>query len=188
MKELFRWDEQKGAVFFTPSNRRVFMTNAHSWDAVERNLSQLFSGGMATLLSGMGVAYGRETALDYRSATGDPENVASYFEHLGLAAGWGKFSLSGDILKGSKLTVRVHDCVFCGSRNATSQRWDPCYFLMGVCKGLADTIFGFPHYVEETKCISKGDDSCQFLIRRAAGSERTAMPAGPNPPNDIWRR
>ena len=188
MAELYRWDEQKGAIVFTPTNKRVFIINAHAWSLIEQDLLARFLRGASPLLSEMGNAYGVAIALDYRSITDDPENVASYFEHLGLAAGWGKFSLTGDLAKGSKITIRVRDCIFCGSRNPGAERKDQCYFITGVCKGIADTVFGFPHYVRETKCCARGNDLCEIMVGKATDSEQAAWPPGPNPMTGVSLR
>jgi len=171
LKEIYKWDEENGAILTASSKKRVFVMNAHSWDAVERYLFLNLLTGAEVLLSEMGNAYGRGIALDYRSVTEDPENLGSYFENLGLAAGWGRFTLSGDLHNGSKITVKVRDCVFCRDRNASLGRGDKCSFLMGVCKGIADTVFDFPHFVYETKCCAKGNDYCQIVMTREADSE-----------------
>lgn len=187
-KDLFRWDEARGAISFTPANRRVFIVNARSWDAVEHDLFAKLLKGAAPLILEMGNAYGQATALDYRSVTGDPERLATYFEHLGTVSGWGRFSLSGDLAKGSRITVRVSDCVFCGSRRTTAGRTNPCHFMMGVCKGIADTVFGSPHSVQETKCSARGNEVCEFSISRSAGAEKEVWPPGPNPVSGgSWR-
>ena len=178
---LFRWDEQKGTIVFAPARRRVFIINAHSWSVVEQDLFNRFNKGGESLLSLMGAAYGRATALDYREVTDDPQNLASYFEHLGLAAGWGKFQLAGDLAKGTKVTLRLHDCVFCGSRNASGNRKEPCHFIMGVCKEIADAVFGVPHSVQETKCRAAGSEFCEITIKSSNDSEEARWPPGPDP-------
>jgi predicted hydrocarbon binding protein len=170
-KDLYGWDEQKGTVRFLPSNRRAFIMNAHAWDAVEESLFLVLEKDAARILSVMGHAFGRMIASDYRSVTDEPENIKSYFEYLSLAAGWGKFSVSGDLQNGSKITIRVMNCVFCTSRNASIGRKNPCCFLMGVCKGTADTVFDFSHDVHETKCCAKGNDSCEIVLSRELHSE-----------------
>jgi predicted hydrocarbon binding protein len=168
---LFRWDEKRGVVVFTHANRRLFILNARSWDAVEADLIARIPKEAGHLISGMGAAYGRAAALDYRSVTGNPADVASYFEHLGLAAGWGKFALTGELAKGSNITVRVYDCVFCRTRSVTGGRKDPCHFIIGVCRGIANTVYDSSHYVQETKCSAAGSEFCEFRIRKAADPE-----------------
>src|SRR5580658_7719572 len=80
--DLYRWVEQKGAIVFTPTNRRAFILNAHAWILVEQALLARFSKGASPILLEMGKAYGDAIALDYRSLTDDPSNVTSYFGHL----------------------------------------------------------------------------------------------------------
>src|SRR5271169_5216658 len=38
VKGLYRWDEDKGIISFTPANKRVLIVTAKSWDAVEQDL------------------------------------------------------------------------------------------------------------------------------------------------------
>jgi predicted hydrocarbon binding protein len=186
--ELFSWDEQRGTIVFAPANRRVFIINAHAWGLIEDDLLAHFHKGASPLLLEMGTAYGRAIALDYRSVEGDPENVTSFFEHLGLASGWGRFSISGDLAKGSKITVKVSDCVFCESRNLSAGSNDQCHFIVGVCKGIADVVFGFPHFASETKCRSRGDGLCEIVVGRATGSEGAARTSGPDPMTDASQK
>jgi predicted hydrocarbon binding protein len=174
LKDLYRWDEEKGIIRFTPANKRVMILTARSWDAVEEDLFIKLLKGASPLLTEMGIAYGKATALDYRAATTNPESVAAYFEYLGRTAGWGKFTVSGDLVKGSKVTIRVWDCVFCRSRNASIGRADPCNFLMGVCKGIADTVFDSENYVEESKCCARANEYCEIVIRTATDSDKSA--------------
>ncbi len=188
VRGLYRWDEAKGTISFTPANKRVLIVTAKSWDAAEQDLFAKLLKGAAPLLVEMGNAYGRATALDYRSVTTNPENLSAYFEHLGLSAGWGKFSMSGDPLKGSKITGRIWNCVFCRSRNASVGRSDPCNFLMGVCKGIADTVFDSVHYVEEVKCCARANEYCEILIRKSVESEKASWSMGVNSSNDTSLR
>jgi len=181
IKNLYKWDKRDGAIVFIPTNERVFLVNARSWNAIEQDLFTKYLSGAAHLLSEMGSAYGRAVALDYRSVTANPENLTSYFVHLGLVAGWGKFSLSGDLEEGSKIGVHVRDCVFCRSRQVDDTKKPSCSFLSAVCKGIADTVFGLPHSVRETKCSSIGDEFCEISIWNSTNSEENAWPPGSNP-------
>lgn len=178
-KDLYRWDEERGVVTFTPANKRVFFVTGRSWDTVEQDLHNRLRKGASTLLSDMGFTYGTATALDYKSITSNPEAVAGYLEHLGVAAGWGDFTLSGDITQGSKIVIRVENCVFCRSRNASVGRRDPCDFLMGVCRGIASIVFDCSYYAEETKCCARANDYCEILLRKASESEKNPWSSTP---------
>lgn len=178
---LYRWNETKGSIVFTPANRRVFIVNGRSWSALERDLDTKFGKGAEYLMLEMGAAYGGATALDYRAITGDPENIASFFEHLGLVAGWGKFQLAGDLAKGSRITVRVSDCVFCGPMKESAEPSQPCSFLVGVCKGIADIVFDVSHTAHETKCRERGYEFCEIAVWEAKGGEAPPWPPGSNP-------
>lgn len=164
IKNLYRWDEKTAAVVFTPTDERYFLLNARSWREVERAVRTKFPKRAAPLLLAMGAAYGRAAALDYGAVTEDKGKLRSYFVHLVLIAGWGKFSLSGDLDEGSKVIVRVSDCVFCARREADANSNTPCCFITGACKGIADVAFDSPHKAQETKCRTKGDDFCEITV------------------------
>ncbi|MDA4121937.1 MAG: hypothetical protein OK456_02005 [Thaumarchaeota archaeon] len=176
LRELFRWDEERGSIVFASANKRVFILNAHSWDGVEQDLFAKLLKGAAPILTEMGTAYGRAAALDYRSITSDPEAVASYFEYLGLTAGWGKITVGGDLTRGSKITIKVKGCVFCASRNMSMGRAEPCHFIIGVCKGIVDTVYGGPHSVHESKCFAKGNELCEIVVTATTGAVKTTWP------------
>jgi len=177
-KGLYKWDEEKGDIRFTPSNRRVFIMNARVWDAIEESLFLSLNKDATRLLSAMGRSFGRTIALDYGSVTGEPEDIRSYFEYLGPAAGWGKFSLSGDLQNGSEITLKIRNCVFCTSRDVSVGHKNSCCFLMGVCEGIVDTVNDFSHYVCETKCCAKGDDFCEIVMSREVDSESGKIDLG----------
>ena len=93
-----------------------------------------------------------------------PEDFAGYLQYLGKMAGWGSFEVLGDSARGSKLRVRVHNCVFCTARNSSTSRSDQCFFLRGVCRGIANSVYDSKYVVTEEKCMAKHYDYCEFLI------------------------
>lgn len=186
-KDLYTWDEERGIVRFVPANKRVFIVTARSWDMVEEELFVKLLRRASSLLTEMGGAYGKATTLDYRSAAANPEELTAYLEHLGRTAGWGKFVVQGDF-KGPKITVRIWDCVFCRGRSMSVGRTDPCYFLMGTCKGIADTVYDSMHYVEETKCCARGNEYCEIIIRKASESQGSVWQMGSGAPADTSMR
>jgi len=170
---LYRWDDSRGVISFMPANRRVLLFTAHAWDILEDALESTLLKAAGSFLFEMGAVYGKALALDYRSVTDDPEDVKGYFEYLGLAAGWGRMTILGDLASGSRITVKVENCVFCNSRNLSVSRVHSCQFLMGVSKGITDTVFNSPHSVVESKCSSRGDEHCEIILTMDSSSKKT---------------
>jgi predicted hydrocarbon binding protein len=164
LESLYSWDEENGVIKFVPANKRAFLLTARAWDSMEQDLIGKLGKGAPAILDDMGYSYGRSTAQDYRVIAAGNEDIAGYLQYLGRMAGWGSFAVSGDSVRGSKLRVRVHNCIFCTSRNSSVGRNDQCYFLRGVCRGIADSVFGSEHIVTEVKCLAQRLDCCEFLI------------------------
>jgi predicted hydrocarbon binding protein len=161
---LYNWDDVGGVITFAPTKRRVLLFTAHAWGILEDALESKLLKAADPLLFEMGSVYGKALALDYGSVTSEPEHLREYFEYLGTAAGWGRMTVSGDTISGSKVRVKVENCVFCKSRNQSVSRIRSCQLLMGVVKGIADTVFDSKHSVVEPKCITKGDEYCEIVI------------------------
>jgi predicted hydrocarbon binding protein len=171
---LYRWDDVKGIVSFAPTKRRVLLFTAHAWGILEDSLESTLLKAADPFLFEMGCVYGKALALDYGSVTDDPERLRGYFEYLGLAAGWGRMTLSGDLRSGSKVTVKVENCVFCKSRNLSVSRARSCQFLLGVAKGIVDTVFDSWHSATEPKCTTRGDECCEIVLVAERRPERKA--------------
>lgn len=163
---LYKWYEAIGEIRYVPTNRRVILLAAHSWATLEDSLTSSLGKAADAFLYQMGCTYGRALALDYRSITDDPEDVRSYFEHLGTSAGWGRITLHGDLASDVRITIRVQNCAFCRSRNLSVSEVHSCHFLVGVSKGIADTVLNSLHYAAESKCLTKGDPYCEIVLTR----------------------
>jgi len=168
---LYRWDDSRGTISFMPASRRVLLFTAHAWGILEDALESTLHRAADSFLFEMGGVYGRALALDYRSVVDDPEDVKAYFEYLGLAAGWGRMTILGDIVSGSRITLKVENCVFCNGRNLSVSRVHSCQFLTGVSKGIADTVFDSWHSVVESKCSSRGDSHCEIILTNDSNSK-----------------
>ena len=160
--EFYEIDGDQGSISGKfGSNRRVFTLSATGWNAVVEKIRVRFDSGAETLLLEMGQYYGTSLALeimkygiDYTKAINDLLQTASY-------SGWGKFSVKGDLPNGKDISVIVSDCVFCHEPN---MRKSSCNFLRGIIAGMAETLYGQPFKVSETRCMASGNDCCEFLL------------------------
>ncbi len=168
---LVQWDLPSGTITYRSTKRRYFMVNGRSWTMLEEALFLNLMKGAAQMIFEMGRAYGNAVALDLTEALEDLRKANVYIEQMAALTGLGRLSIEGDIEKGRKLKVRVDNCVFCAKGGSVSQGRDSCYFLMGVTKGMVDTIYDWPHTVYEGKCCLRGDEYCEIVVNSKEGLE-----------------
>lgn len=86
------------------------------------------------------------------------EAVQNFYAELG----WGKFDIKEN--NGKELIIRVENSFI--ARGYGESDAAVCHFLRGYNAGLAEVLKG--KYLEacETKCVAKGDDCCEFLMKR----------------------
>jgi len=86
------------------------------------------------------------------------EAVSNFYAELG----WGKFSVEED--NGEELVVRVENSFT--ARGYGNSETAVCHFLRGYNAGLAEVLKGRGIDAEEVKCAAKGDDCCEFVMKR----------------------
>ncbi len=86
------------------------------------------------------------------------EAVQNFYAELG----WGKFSVEEDNRK--ELVVRVENSFT--ARGYGNSEMAVCHFLRGYNAGLAEVLKGRGIDAEEVKCAAKGDDCCEFVMKR----------------------
>ncbi|TAN35038.1 MAG: hypothetical protein EPN24_07815 [Candidatus Methanoperedens sp.] len=84
--------------------------------------------------------------------------VQNFYAELG----WGKFSVEEDNKNG--LVVRVENSFI--ARGYGNSEVVVCHFLRGYNAGLAEVLKGNEIDAEEVKCAAKGDDYCEFVMKR----------------------
>ena len=86
------------------------------------------------------------------------EAVQNFYAELG----WGKFSVEED--NKNELVVRVENSFI--ARGYGNSEVVVCHFLRGYNAGLAEVLKGKDIDAEEVRCIAKGDDCCEFVMKR----------------------
>ncbi|KCZ71100.1 putative hydrocarbon binding protein (contains V4R domain) [Candidatus Methanoperedens nitroreducens] len=86
------------------------------------------------------------------------EAVQNFYAELG----WGKFSVEEN--NKNELVVRVENSFI--ARGYGNSEVAICHFLRGYNAGLAEVLKGMDIDAEEVRCASKGDDCCEFVMKR----------------------
>ena len=162
IREFYETDGDEGSISRKfGSNGRVFTLSATGWSAVVEEIRIRFDSGAELLLFEMGQYYGTSLALeimkyeiDYTKAVNGLLQSASY-------SGWGKISVKGDLPNGKDISVTVVDCISCHEPN---MRKSSCTFLRGMIDGVAETLYGQPFKIRETRCMASENDCCEFML------------------------
>ncbi|MDP3103861.1 MAG: V4R domain-containing protein [Candidatus Methanoperedens sp.] len=86
------------------------------------------------------------------------EAVQNFYAELG----WGNFVVEEDNKNG--LVIRVENSFI--ARGYGNSDVPVCHFLRGYNAGLAQVLKGNEIGAEEVKCAAKGDDCCEFVMKR----------------------
>ncbi len=86
------------------------------------------------------------------------ESVQNFYAELG----WGKFSVEEN--NENELVIRVENSFI--ARGYGNSEVPVCHFLRGYNAGLAEVLKGRDIDAEEVKCIAKGDECCEFVMKR----------------------
>jgi predicted hydrocarbon binding protein len=134
----------------------------------DRILSDFGPGGRVIIYE-LGLACGLESNKHFAHVLGS-ESIGGrvpYLVSLYTAQGWGRVgppdgSDGGFTLQPFHGTVRVYDSFECTGVKAESPNSD---FIRGHIEGFARALVGREVNCRETKCISMGDEFCQFEAR-----------------------
>ncbi len=91
-----------------------------------------------------------------KAAMANPESEspkAKDLAHLMMKTGCGKLTISGDLEKGSRLSMVVKSCAFCEGKNAQEYQ---CNFLRGIILGLSTGLFA-KQYKSAVNCVYEGE-------------------------------
>ena len=140
---------------------RAVMLRTEFFGTMEDGLRRNFKSGADVLLHEMGFHHGMPTFenLLKRYPVRDKEDlkeVLCYYD----ASGWGKSDLQSFDLSKKKAVVRLMDNFECSAGGATAKTGSN--FVRGHIEGLFSVIFGEGVKVAETKCITRGDQYCEF--------------------------
>ncbi len=85
------------------------------------------------------------------------EAVQNFYAELG----WGKFNI--DDSNENELVIRVENSFI--ARGYGNSKVEVCHFLRGYNAGLAEELKCRTIDAEEVRCVAKGDDCCEFVMK-----------------------
>src|SRR5579885_276604 len=169
LNEFFCFDPMSNKTKDLVFNSSAIMTNQVFWKEVQNGLYSAFGSAASVMLFQMGISYGFSVGSKARLARKDVYEASKFLEMYGLMAGWGKFKTSPLTLKMGRLTepvkVSVTDNFFGLCYKDRVEDTPKCFIIAGILAGIAEGLLGEGHSCTETRCIAKGDQHCEFIIR-----------------------
>ena len=143
-------------------------------NSVFNHMVRVFGTGGESILYGEGHSLGQANGHYLKEYLGNGLVKNSLDDIAGLYSsfGWGVVEMTID---GHNTTVtgRVHDCFECASQDGAETR---CNFFLGHFKGTVSTLLGVDFAGSETRCRKRGNEFCEFELRRSpsTGTDPTA--------------
>ncbi len=163
----FRYDPDKEILENTLLNTRVIVFDADFVKALSESLTKTFQSGAVVILYQMGLAYGQ--LLGQRIlASGDLATRAegAYKQrYASLAIGKFHFPPLATLVVGgppAQVAVSLEDSFFAEAIGRTGKA--ECHIVRGLLEGTASVVFRKDYECQETKCLSKGDSRCEFMV------------------------
>jgi len=166
--EQIKIDIAKGEYYDSLFDSPIILLNLKIYRAWHEGLSRVFGTGASTILYEMGKELGVNVIRSMQEKTKNPIKLSSLGLKHGSLLGWGKFQVNAaQLLKMATLRtmkVRVYDCFVAKALGYNGQA--SCHLFRGFLVGTSQTLAGGTCSCEETKCLSKGDPYCEFILRR----------------------
>jgi len=161
-------DVAKGEYYDSLFDSPIILLNLKVYRAWHERLSRVFGSGASTILYEMGKELGVNVIQIMKERTKNPLKLASLgLKHASLL-GWGEFNIStAQLLKMATLRtmkVKVYNCFTAKAIGNKGQA--SCHLLRGFFIGALQTLAGGTCSCEETKCLSRGDPYCEFVLKR----------------------
>jgi predicted hydrocarbon binding protein len=162
VKETASWERNKGqfsvievpAIIISIETYIILQKNAEKILGVDGASILLYEAGKKASIQWIN-RFNNEWGLKDKKFI---EAVQNFYAELG----WGKFSAQED--KKNGLMIRVENSFI--ARGYGNSGVPVCHFLRGYNAGLAQVLKGNEMGAEEVKCAAKGDDCCEFVMKR----------------------
>ncbi|HEV2389470.1 MAG TPA: 4-vinyl reductase [Nitrososphaerales archaeon] len=163
----FRYDPEKEILENAVLNTRVLVFDADFIKALTDSLTKTFQSGAVVIIYQMGLAYGELLGRRIVESGGLSKQAEGVYRarYASLAAGKFRFPpLAALASAGPQQQVRVtlEDSFFARAIGRTGK--PECHIVRGLLEGTANVVFGRDYACQETRCLSKGDDLCEFLV------------------------
>jgi len=137
----------------------VMFPSAGMADVFEK-LVRTFGSGGETILYELGHNFGRDRFELYRPILGpEPRKRVDEAAHIFEALGYGGATITQNT--DGSIRLAVNDCFECA---VPSDIGRSCAFRRGLAAGTFGALLGQEVQCQETKCRSKGDKFCEFIV------------------------
>jgi len=138
------------------------------YKGLRNNLYSRFQSGASLILFEMGVGYGKVMAGSIKSMGVGKLEVYRKFLERGKSQGYGEFKVPilQSIISGLQGEARIYlkNSFFAASSGYTGS--SECWIVAGMIAGAAREILGKDTLkCVEVKCVSKGDEQCEFRLK-----------------------
>ena len=135
--------------------------------AIGSSLTKTYQTGAVVILYQMGLAYGELLGQRILESGGLGKQTQLEYRRRYASLAIGKFqfpSLAALAATESptQVTVTLRDSFFARALGRTGQ--PECHIVRGLLEGTAKVIFKKEYQCHEVRCISKGDELCEFVI------------------------
>ncbi len=163
----FRYDPANEILENTLLGVRVIVWDAEFYKTLVSNLTGTFQTGTTVFLYHIGLSYGRLLGRRILESGGLAKQTELEYRQRYASLAIGKFhfpslmelATSGGL---AQITVRLRDSFFAKALGKTGTA--ECHIVRGLLEGTAGEVFKRDYQCVEAKCLSKGDEQCEFLI------------------------
>ncbi|MCX9009701.1 MAG: 4-vinyl reductase [Candidatus Methanoperedens sp.] len=161
VKETARWERHRGefSVIGVPAIIVSIETFVHLQKDAEKILG---TGGAAVLFYEAGKNAGERWINRFRKDWGlKDQRFVEAVQNFYAELGWGKFNI--EVNSEDEFVVRVENSFI--ARGYGNSEVAVCHFLRGYNAGLAEVLKGKDIDAEEVRCIARGDECCEFVMK-----------------------
>jgi predicted hydrocarbon binding protein len=161
VKETAAWERNKGQ--FSVIEVPAIIISIETFVILQKNAEKIIGvDGASILLYEVGKKAAMQWINSFNNGWSLKDNKFIEAVHNFYAQrGWGKFSTEENQ---NGLVMRVENSFVV--RGYGNSDVPVCHFLRGYNAGLAQVLKGNEMGAEEVKCAAKGDDCCEFVMKR----------------------
>ena len=142
--------------------RRAWIISEAMSRGLFRDVKAEFGGAGRVFLYYLGVEVGKSIYRSYKDYTTSDEEFLLLIKALVKAIGWGIMKEFKPLPNGTYV-VRIYDNIECAMCKPSKEPTGD--FFRGIIAGLLLQLTGKMMFIEEVKCIAKGDPYCEFVAR-----------------------
>ena len=163
MAKTAKWDHGSGA--FSVIGVPAVIMSVETIVKIQQDAEEILGSIGAAIIF---YEAGRDAGFSWASRFKEGWNVkeddfGSAIKEFYADLGWGIFEISSLTKEGT--TIRVENSFI--ARAYGKSETAICHFLSGYSAGIVQTISGQKMDAQETKCIAKGDNCCEFIVSAA---------------------